>query len=124
MNLATEFPQIITRLGWAVVHSLWEGVAIGIALALVLMVLRRGSAASRHAACLLAMIAMIAALAITAGLSCPCVRVRAVDWCGVDDGDSCDGASPCGWCMACAIIAYARIGTGSRGGSADLCAPG
>ncbi len=54
------------RLGWALLHSLWQGALVAVVLALVLQMLRNRSAASRHAACLLALIALAACVVGTA----------------------------------------------------------
>jgi beta-lactamase regulating signal transducer with metallopeptidase domain/HEAT repeat protein len=44
--------------GWALIHSLWQGALIAVVLGLVLAALRRAPAAWRHWACLLALIAL------------------------------------------------------------------
>lgn len=57
------------RLAWALIHSLWQGAAIAVVLALGLRALRQRSAAARHAACMVALLTMFAAAAVTAILS-------------------------------------------------------
>src|SRR5687768_7560010 len=59
MNLEL-FTEPASRLGWAVIHSFWQGAFIAALLATALALLRRRSAAVRYGACLLALAAMIA----------------------------------------------------------------
>ena len=44
--------------GWALIHSLWQGALIAALLGVILMALRKAPAAWRHVACLIALIAM------------------------------------------------------------------
>ncbi|HEX6065735.1 MAG TPA: hypothetical protein VFZ04_16000, partial [Longimicrobiales bacterium] len=44
--------------GWALIHSVWQGALIAIVLGLVLTALRKAPAAWRHWACLMALIAL------------------------------------------------------------------
>jgi parallel beta-helix repeat protein len=59
------------RLGWALIHSLWQGAIIALVLAITLRVLRSYSAAARHAACLLALLTMLTTVLVTAALVSP-----------------------------------------------------
>ena len=54
------------RLGWVLLHSLWQGALVAVALAVALHLMRRLPAATRHAACLLAMMLLAAGVAGTA----------------------------------------------------------
>ena len=51
--------------GWALIHSMWQGALIAIVLGLILTALRKAPAAWRHLACLLALLAMPALALIT-----------------------------------------------------------
>jgi beta-lactamase regulating signal transducer with metallopeptidase domain len=51
---------VVQRLGWTLVHSLWQGAAIAVVLGVVLRVLRRGTPPSRYAAGCAAMLALAA----------------------------------------------------------------
>ena len=53
------------RLGWTLLHSLWQGALIVAVLAVALGLLRTRSAAARHHACLLALLALAAAAGFT-----------------------------------------------------------
>ncbi|MDQ3624846.1 MAG: M48 family metalloprotease, partial [Verrucomicrobiota bacterium] len=55
--------ELTSRLGWAVIHSLWQGGFVAAALAAVLPLVR--SAAVRHLACLGALAAMLAGFGVT-----------------------------------------------------------
>ncbi len=67
MNTLREiFPALAERLGWAVLHSLWQGALAAALLALALAAMRRHSAAARHAACLMALLGWFAAALVTA----------------------------------------------------------
>src|SRR5687768_15207313 len=68
------YAPVVDRLGWAMLHSLWQGAIITLALLFVLQLLQRRSAAARHAACLLALLAMLTATIITAA----CITPRAL----------------------------------------------
>ena len=48
----------VQLVGWALIHSLWQGAVIAALLGVTLMALRRAPAAWRHFACLIAMVAM------------------------------------------------------------------
>ena len=60
-------PLLAEHLGWALLHSVWQGALIAAVLALALPFLR--SAAARHAACLLALLSLVAAVAVTVEFS-------------------------------------------------------
>jgi beta-lactamase regulating signal transducer with metallopeptidase domain/nitrous oxidase accessory protein NosD len=64
-------PPAAERLAWAVLHSLWQGAAVALALALVLRALRRQSAAARHAACMVAMLTTLTSALVTSALVSP-----------------------------------------------------
>lgn len=53
--------DLAARLGWAVIHTLWQGALIALASAIVLRCMRRRSAAARHLVCLSALVLMFAA---------------------------------------------------------------
>ncbi|HZJ16468.1 MAG TPA: M56 family metallopeptidase, partial [Chthoniobacteraceae bacterium] len=55
------------RIGWTLLHSLWQGAVVALVLALVLRLLRGGSAAARHAA---SMLALLAFTALVVGTAC------------------------------------------------------
>ena len=50
----------IDAIGWALLHSLWEGAVVAAALAVVLGMLRRASAQARYLAACAAMVLLIA----------------------------------------------------------------
>jgi len=56
---------VVERLGWALVHSLWQGAAVAVLLALVLLVLRRATPQMRHAASLAALLVLATLPAVT-----------------------------------------------------------
>src|ERR1700733_14010210 len=58
---ALQQSGLIHRLGWGLVHSLWLGIVIAVALALLLRLLRGRSANMRYLACCGAMVALLAA---------------------------------------------------------------
>ena len=68
-------PELLTAaaklVGWVLLHSLWQGTAIALLLALALLILRRQPAAARHIACLLALIAMLLSSAVTTWILVP-----------------------------------------------------
>ncbi|MCL1633412.1 M48 family metalloprotease [Luteimonas sp. SX5] len=68
MNLLA--PSFVSTLGWALVHFLWQGLAIGLAAAVALMLLRNARPQARYAvACAaLALCLLLPALAIVRGL--------------------------------------------------------
>ncbi|MES2571005.1 MAG: M56 family metallopeptidase [Verrucomicrobiota bacterium] len=56
MKLSPEFLFTLAQsLGWALIHSLWQGALVGCALLAVLRLLARSSASLRHTACMGAM---------------------------------------------------------------------
>ena len=57
-----ESPGAIA-LGWTLVHSLWEGAAVALTLAIALIALR--SSRARYLAACLAMLVMVSAIGIT-----------------------------------------------------------
>jgi beta-lactamase regulating signal transducer with metallopeptidase domain len=69
MNLAPLVPVLAERLGWAVLHSLWQGALAALVLAPTLHLMRRRSAAARHVACIFALFAIVAAVVVTASRS-------------------------------------------------------
>ena len=72
MNALIElFSQNAERLGWTVIHSLWQGAIAAMALGVALRLLRHRSAAARHGVCLVAMLTMLAAAVVTALLIPP-----------------------------------------------------
>jgi parallel beta-helix repeat protein len=66
MNSRELLSALGERLGWTVLHSLWQGAAIAVILVITLVALRRRSAAARHAACLLALIVLLGTACTTA----------------------------------------------------------
>lgn len=54
-----------TRLGWAVIHSLWQGALAGLLIAVLLRLMHRRSASARHAVCLGGMLAVSIAVVVT-----------------------------------------------------------
>src|SRR5690348_3430526 len=52
-----ELPAV-QRLGWTLLHSLWEGAAVAAALAIVLAALRRGGPQARYVASCAALLSM------------------------------------------------------------------
>ncbi len=58
---------LVERLGWMLLHSLWQGLAIALLLEIALVALRRQSAATRHAVACAALAAMILLPALTFG---------------------------------------------------------
>ncbi len=60
------FTALAERLGWTLLHSLWQGALIALVLAVALHWLRRNRAATRHAVCLFAMMLLAASVAGTA----------------------------------------------------------
>ena len=58
-SLAAFLPgPLVERLGWALLHFVWEGAVIAVMLAVALRVLRRRSAAARYRAGWIALVAM------------------------------------------------------------------
>jgi beta-lactamase regulating signal transducer with metallopeptidase domain len=66
MNLLYE--QCMPRLGWALVHFIWQGAAVGLLAVGLLLLLRRASAQARYVAACAALAAMLAAPVVTAML--------------------------------------------------------
>jgi beta-lactamase regulating signal transducer with metallopeptidase domain/multidrug efflux pump subunit AcrA (membrane-fusion protein) len=58
----------IDRIGWALVHFVWQGAVVALALAAALEALRRRSSGARYAAACIALLAMAAAPVVTACL--------------------------------------------------------
>jgi beta-lactamase regulating signal transducer with metallopeptidase domain len=56
---------MVARIGWTLLHSLWEGALIAAVLAVALSLLGRRSAQARYSASLLAMACMLIAFAVT-----------------------------------------------------------
>ena len=50
----------VDAVGWALLHSLWEGAAVAVSLAMVLCLLRRASAQARYVAACGAMVLLVA----------------------------------------------------------------
>ena len=65
---------IAERLGWALLHSLWQGAAIAAVLAVALHLMRRRNAAARHALCLLAILMLVGTTVVTAWVIRPVAR--------------------------------------------------
>lgn len=64
--LSTYIPEpIIKALGWALLHSLWQGIITAVILALVLLLLHRQSAAIRYTVSVIAMLVFIMATIVT-----------------------------------------------------------
>lgn len=65
----TEFLEslrpAVERVGWTLVHSTWQGAGIAIALWVVLFVMGKRSATRRYAVSCLALVAIVAAMAVT-----------------------------------------------------------
>ncbi|MBN2582150.1 MAG: M48 family metalloprotease [Planctomycetes bacterium] len=62
---------IVQRIGWAIIHSLWQGAAVALLLALVLHALRRRGAQARYLAACAALAAMVVLPVVTASLVSP-----------------------------------------------------
>ncbi len=58
-------PQLGERLGWTLLHSLWQGALIAALLVVTLQFLRQQSAAARHAAAMLSLVAMVGVSGLT-----------------------------------------------------------
>jgi beta-lactamase regulating signal transducer with metallopeptidase domain len=61
-------PEVVHRLGWALVHFVWQGAALAAVTALTLALLRRRSAALRYVVACTGLAAMLAAPCVTIGL--------------------------------------------------------
>ena len=68
---ASVHTPLALALGWSLVHFLWEGALIALALAVLLFVCGPASARLRYALCCLAMVAMPLAFGITLALALP-----------------------------------------------------
>ena len=64
-------PQVVHRLGWALVHFVWQGAALAALAAVMLRCLRRRTAAVRYLAACAALAAMVAAPVATLSLVPP-----------------------------------------------------
>jgi ankyrin repeat protein/beta-lactamase regulating signal transducer with metallopeptidase domain len=62
MNYISDLlsPELINAFGWTLLHSLWQGALIGIALALILMLMKRFTAQTRYYMILTAMLTLLA----------------------------------------------------------------
>jgi beta-lactamase regulating signal transducer with metallopeptidase domain len=67
--------MIVTKIGWAVVHALWQITAIGGVAVLALALLRRRSAEARHAAAWTGLVLMVAVPVVTG-----CLGETTVGW--------------------------------------------
>ena len=56
---------VVPRIGWTLIHSLWQGAAAAALLALALLLLRRASANARYLAACAALLLMVAGPAVT-----------------------------------------------------------
>ncbi|MDX5418092.1 MAG: hypothetical protein LPK09_02670, partial [Hymenobacteraceae bacterium] len=67
MNFGTDFlPEALTSaLGWALLHSLWQGALAALVLALLLILLNRHSARVRYTVSLLGLTAMLVMFVVT-----------------------------------------------------------
>ena len=57
--------EIVQRLGWTLIHSLWQGLAVVMVLAIALMALRKQSANLRYLICCLALAVIVALPVVT-----------------------------------------------------------
>lgn len=67
--LADASDTLVPALGWALLHFVWQGLLIGAVAAVLLAVLREGSARWRYAVCALAMLLCLASPITTLALS-------------------------------------------------------
>ncbi len=67
MNAITHWmnPALAKALGWALLHSLWQGAAIALLLALALILMRRYSATARYWAATLSLMALLVCSLVT-----------------------------------------------------------
>jgi beta-lactamase regulating signal transducer with metallopeptidase domain len=72
-------PQVVHRLGWALVHFVWQGAALAALAAVMLRCLRRRAAAVRYLAACAALAAMVAVPAATLCLVPPAPTVTHLD---------------------------------------------
>src|SRR3954465_2349177 len=63
-----EHSTVVDALGWTLVHSLWQGAAVAVLLAIVLRAMGRRSASARYIAAMGAMMIVPVGAAITFGL--------------------------------------------------------
>jgi len=63
--------ELVTALGWTLLHFLWQGLLTGLATALLLHILRAAPAQSRHLAACLGLLACLASPAINLARSWP-----------------------------------------------------
>src|SRR5438094_810908 len=56
---------LLQRLGWTLVHSVWQGAAAAMLLAMALLLLRRASASARYLAACVALLLMFSAMLVT-----------------------------------------------------------
>lgn len=66
---------MVDRLGWTLIHFVWEGAAVALLLALALLAARRASAALRYALALGALVLMIACPIVTYALLTPTITI-------------------------------------------------
>src|SRR5688572_363919 len=57
--------ELVPRLAWTLIHSMWQGVAVAAALLVALRLLRDGSAQARYIAGCVAMLTLVIACAST-----------------------------------------------------------
>lgn len=65
MDWLNQVDSLIPRVGWTLVHSMWEGVLIAALLAMLLRAMRTAPATIRYVACCSALLAVIATMSIT-----------------------------------------------------------
>jgi beta-lactamase regulating signal transducer with metallopeptidase domain/uncharacterized membrane protein len=58
-------PELIEALGWTIVHSLWQGIAVTLALALLLILLRKNSAQLKYFISFAALVGLLALSGVT-----------------------------------------------------------
>ena len=56
------FDSLVVRIGWTLVHSMWEGVAIAVILLIALRLLRASSSSARYLVCCGAMVLVVATI--------------------------------------------------------------
>ncbi len=56
---------LVDRIGWLLIHSLWQYALIALGMMAVLRMMRRRTAAARDTACLMALAAIVIAPAVT-----------------------------------------------------------
>jgi beta-lactamase regulating signal transducer with metallopeptidase domain len=86
MNTVTvTFNALVERVTWALVHSLWQGSAIAIALGIALYLLRGASARARYAVACVALVLMVVLPVGTAVLYDITPRTGAAEWVGAGE---------------------------------------